>query len=64
MEVVVVEVWVKVEVEVEWMDDVSVENSILSTKQYSAMRPIPLPRCRSKEVQSMDYIQDLISLDL
>lgn len=61
-----VEVWVKVyavEVEVEWMDDLSMENPILSARQHSLVRPIPLPCHDSKELQSTGYILDLISLD-
>ena len=69
MAVVVAEVWVKVYVvevkmEVGWMDDVSVGNPILSARQHSTVRLVSFPRRRLKEVQSMGYIQGLISLDL
>ena len=63
------EVWAKVydvevEVEVEWMADVSVENPVLLAEQHSATKLVPPPHRCSKEVQSMGYIQDLIVLDL
>lgn len=63
------EVWAKlyaleVEVEVEWMDDISMENSVLSAQQCSMVKPVPPQHRRLKEVQSMGYIQDLIFLDL
>lgn len=54
---------VEVEVEVEWMDDVFVENPALLVGQHSMVRHVPHPRRRSKEVQSVSYIQDLIFLD-
>ena len=68
MAAVVVEVWenvyvVEVEVGIEWISDVSAENPVLSTKQHSVVKPISLPPDRSREVQSTDYIQDLIYLD-
>lgn len=55
MMVVVVEVWtklyaVKVEVEVELMDDVFKENPLLSAGEHSVMRPVLLPHCCSEEV--------------
>ena len=61
------EVWANVyamelEVEVEWMDDVSAENPVLLAGQYSVVRIVPLPD-RCQEIQSIGYIQDLIALD-
>jgi len=55
MVVVVVEVWAKVykvevEVRVEWMDDVSMENPVLSAEQHSAVRHVLLPHRCLKEV--------------
>lgn len=55
---------VEVEVEAEWMVDVSVENIVLSTGQHSAVKPVPISRHHSKEVQSVGYIHEPISLDL
>lgn len=47
------EVWVKVykvEVEVEWMDDVFMQNPMLLVGQHSVLRLGPLPYHHSKEV--------------
>jgi len=66
MVVVVVEVWAKVyamEVEAEWMVDLSVENPILSAEKHSVVKSILLPRHHSKEVQSNDYTLFLILHD-
>jgi len=66
--VVVVVVWAKmyvveVKVKVAWTDDVFVENLALSTRQCFAVRLVLLPCHHSKEVRSMDYIEDLLFLD-
>ena len=45
------------------MDEVSSENSALSTGWCSAVKPMLLPRCHLKEVQSMVYIENLFFLD-
>jgi len=37
---------------------------VLSSRQHSLVRPVPLPRHHLKEVRSIGYIQDLISLYL
>ena len=52
---VVAVVWAKVyavevKVEVEWMDDVSAENPVLSTRLHSVVRLVSFPRRRLKEV--------------
>lgn len=62
-------VWAKVyamevKVEVEWVDDVSMENLVLSAGPHSTVRLVPLLCRHSKEVQSTGYIKDLSSLDL
>ncbi len=48
------------EVEVEWMDDVSMEKPILLVEQHSTVRPVLLPCHHLKEVQSMGYTLVLI----
>ena len=55
---------VEVEVEVEWMDDVFMENPALSAREHFVVKPAPLLHRRLKEVGLMNYILDLISLDL
>lgn len=55
---------VEVKVEMEWMDDVFVENPTLSIEQHFLVKPAPLLRHHLKEFQLKDYILDLIFLDL
>jgi len=55
---------VEVEVEVEWMDDVFVENHTLSVRQNFAVNLAPLLHRHLKEVRLTNYILDLISLNL
>ena len=52
------------EAKVEWMDDVFMENLVLSARQHFIVKPASLLRHCLKEVRLMDYIMDLIFLGL
>lgn len=61
------ELWEKVyvvEVEVEWMDDVSVENPVLSAQLHFMVESFPTLRHCLQEAQSRDYTLGLILLNL